>query len=379
MSSQLAVVPGAAVVVSAEWLNQLDLVKRTVAPGLTDEEFALFCHIARVRHLDPLQRQIHAVKRKTWNAQANGGKGAYEDKMTIQTAIDGYRSIANRTGLYMPSDKGALLEGSGDVSMRITMWVKKYHPISASWHEFSATAYYREFVQTRKDENKKVIPNSMWEKMPVNQLTKCAEALALRKGWPEELGGIYVDEEMQHADSPTVLPPTQTQSQQDRTKKEMGTMKTSAEPNRGHGNEGTMRTEAAICAECRQQNGQHTDDCKLNPKNRTKGKAGKDTGAPKKNPREQWDTAEGHDLRSTSRSLISSNFATPKRTSSSVMRSWRSSWTASSTSALAGSSSRPISRRFWMRSRPSTRPHKRSLSHLVRNLAWSHRRGLDKV
>ena len=295
MSSQLAVVPGAAVVVSAEWLNQLDLVKRTVAPGLTDEEFALFCHIARVRHLDPLQRQIHAVKRKTWNAQANGGKGAYEDKMTIQTAIDGYRSIANRTGLYMPSDKGALLEGSGDVSMRITMWVKKYHPISASWHEFSATAYYREFVQTRKDENKKVIPNSMWEKMPVNQLTKCAEALALRKGWPEELGGIYVDEEMQHADSPTVLPPTQTQSQQDRTKKEMGTMKTSAEPNRGHGNEGTMRTEAAICAECRQQNGQHTDDCKLNPKNRSKGKAGKDTGAPKKNPREQWDTAEGHD------------------------------------------------------------------------------------
>ena len=32
--------------------------------------------------------------------------------------------------------------------------------------------------------------------MPVNQLTKCAEALALRRGWPEELGGVYVDEEM---------------------------------------------------------------------------------------------------------------------------------------------------------------------------------------
>ena len=74
MSSQLAVVSGAAVVVSAEWLNQLDLVKRTVAPGLTDEEFALFCHIARVRDLDRFSGRFMPSKRKTWNAQANGGR-----------------------------------------------------------------------------------------------------------------------------------------------------------------------------------------------------------------------------------------------------------------------------------------------------------------
>jgi phage recombination protein Bet len=285
--SNLAVIPQqpAAIIPRNAWEDSLDLVAKTVAPGLNAEEFQLFCYVARVRHLDPLQRQIHAVKRRSWNSSLNGGKGGYEEKMTIQTGIDGYRSIANRTGVYMPSDKPAIIEGAGSETMRITMHVKKFHLLSNTWHEFSATAYYREFVQTRKDESNKPVPNSMWEKMPVNQLTKCAEALALRKGWPEELGGIYVDEEMQHADSPQYLPPQAEPPKQDKTKRELGTMKTSSEPNRGHGKEGTQQNESTICAECRKTNG-HTDDCKLNPKNKPGGK---------KKTREIWDNYEGHD------------------------------------------------------------------------------------
>jgi phage recombination protein Bet len=261
------------------------LILRTVAPGLTEAEAALFFHVAKQRHLDPLQRQIHAVKRRSWN-KSIGGTGGWEETMTIQTGIDGYRSIANRTKHYMPSDKNPLIEDPGTPNLRITVWVKKYDENTKTWHEFSATAWYREFVQTRKDENKRDVPNAMWAKMPINQLTKCAEALALRKGWPEELGGIYVDEEMQQHDSPQILPP-EAAPKQDKTQREMGTLKASTTPNRGHGNEGTARTEPSICAECRQSNGQHLDDCKQNPKNKktqsTKGAA------------EQWKSREGHD------------------------------------------------------------------------------------
>lgn len=279
-----------AIAVSRDWENQLDLIKRTVAIGLSDEQFALFLHVAKVRHLDPLQRQIHAVVRRTKEGDQ------WVDKMTIQTGIDGYRAIANRTKTYMPSEKPALVEGAGTEDLRVTVFVKKYDTENKVWHEFNATAYYREFVQTRKDQNGKMVANSMWEKMPINQLTKCAEALALRKGWPEETGGIYVDEEMQHNDSPQYLPPeNQPQQKQNKTARDLGTMRPSKEPNRGHGNEGTQRKqEPTICAECRVPNG-HAHDCPQNPANKQNAKQGAATGN-KKNKRELWDSYEGHDV-----------------------------------------------------------------------------------
>jgi len=265
--------------VSREWENQLELIRRTVAPGLTDEEFALFCHVARVRHLDPLQRQIHAVKRTVWDAEKN----TYVEKMSLQTGIDGYRAIANRTGLYMPSERLPQVEDAGKENLRVTVWVKKFSKNDAAWHEFGSTAYYREFVQTRRNKaTNKTEANSMWEKMPVNQLTKCAEALALRRGWPEELGQIYVDEELPNQEI-AYLPPEP--PRQNKTQRDLGTLKPSTEPNRGHGNEGTQRTaEKEICAECRQVGG-HTDDCKLNPKNKPA----------KKSKREAWINQPGHD------------------------------------------------------------------------------------
>jgi phage recombination protein Bet len=265
--------------VSREWENQLDLVKRTVASGLTDEEFALFCHVARMRHLDPLQRQIHAVKRSSWDGEKNG----YVEKMTIQTGIDGYRSIANRTELYMPSENLPLVEDVGKDSLRVTVWVKKFSRNDNAWHQFGATAFYREFVQTRRNKStSKYEPNSVWEKMPINQLTKCAEALALRRGWPEELGQIYVDEELP-AQEPAYLPPENPKL--DKARRDLGTLKVSSEPNRGHGHEGTQRaSEQEICAECRTLNG-HTADCSL----------GKKSSLKKPSKREAWDTQPSHD------------------------------------------------------------------------------------
>lgn len=296
-----------AVVVSREWENQLELISRTVAPGLNREEFELFLHVCRVRHLDPLQRQVHAVKRRTKEGDQ------WVDKMTIQTGIDGYRAIANRTGVYMPSEKEARVEAQkqDNSDLRVTMWVKKYHTLSATWHEFSATAYYREFVQTYKDQSGKFLPNSMWTKMPINQLTKCAEALALRKGWPEELGNIYTDEEMQHADSSSFVPPDPAPNKQDKTKRDLGTLKPSTEPNRGHGNEGTERTQVAaqqtqqkaetaakkepvMCGECRLIDG-HADDCKGNPKNQTAAAGTTAATGAKLSKREQWAQSPGHD------------------------------------------------------------------------------------
>jgi hypothetical protein len=59
-------------------------------------------------------------------------------------------------------------------------------------------AHYAEYVQVKKDGK----ANSMWAKMACNQLAKCAEALAIRKAFPEDLAGLYAPEEMRQASEP---------------------------------------------------------------------------------------------------------------------------------------------------------------------------------
>lgn len=173
--------------------DQVDLIKNTVAQGATDDELALFLHTARRLGLDPFTHQIHFIKRRQRRGQN------WVEVGTIQVGIDGYRAIADAAGHYAPGREPAYTYDEQGRLLSATAYVKKL--AGGVWHEVAASAFWDEYVQTGRDGK----PVGMWGKMPHNQLAKCAEALALRRAFPQ-LSGVYTDEEMEQADGAAPAP-----------------------------------------------------------------------------------------------------------------------------------------------------------------------------
>lgn len=172
--------------------KRLQLLKDVFFKTASHEEFQLFVHACERTGLDPFMKQIYPVKR--WDSTLK------REAMTIQTGIDGYRLIAERTGCYAPGREPTFSYDANGKVISATAYVKKLTK-DGTWHEIPATAFFDEYCQKTKDGN----PTSMWAKMPHSQLAKCAESLAIRKAFPAELSGLYTKEEMDQSDMPKDL------------------------------------------------------------------------------------------------------------------------------------------------------------------------------
>jgi phage recombination protein Bet len=166
----------------------------TIMKGATPEEIGFFGEVCKRTGLDPFRKQIHAVKR--WDSRAK------REIWTFQTGIDGFRAIAHRTkacagiddAVFNPSDESTEFPRSAKVTV--------YRIVGGQRVPFTATARWSEYVQTTKEGH----VTSMWQKLPYSMLAKTAEALALRKAFPEDLSGIHSDEEMAQAENPEKPP-----------------------------------------------------------------------------------------------------------------------------------------------------------------------------
>jgi len=181
--------------------EDIDLLRRDKCSKLTPDQFAVFMHAVNSYRLDPFSNQIHAVLRNCNEGTQQQPK--WVTKMTVQTGIDGYRLIADRTKCYAGNDDPVFDDERAPKRATVTV----YKIVGNIRCPFTASARWDQYYPGDRQ-------GSMWKKMPPLMLGKVAEALALRKAFPAELSGLYTSEEMQQADREVVEVPPVTQPQQ---------------------------------------------------------------------------------------------------------------------------------------------------------------------
>lgn len=156
--------------------DDLELIRRFVAPNSSDHELAFFLEYAQAFGLNPFQGEIVGVPR--WNAKAG------RNVMTIQVTVRGERALAERTGTYAGQDPP---QWCGPDGKWREVWLDKNPPAAArvavyrkDWDRPAVgVARYSSYVQLGKNGN----PTGLWATAPDLMLAKCAEAAALRKAF----------------------------------------------------------------------------------------------------------------------------------------------------------------------------------------------------
>lgn len=165
-------------------------LQNSVFPGAKDESILLAVDYCKARKLDILKKPCHIVPMSVTDAKT--GNKNWRD--VIMPGIYEQRITAFRTGQMAGQDEPVFGDTVTFRGIDAPEWcrVTVYRFINNERCAFSHTEYFCEACATTKEGK----PNSMWSKRPRGQLAKCAEAGALRKAFPDELGGVITADEV---------------------------------------------------------------------------------------------------------------------------------------------------------------------------------------
>lgn len=174
--------------------EQVDLLRRTVAPGASDDEAALFLRVAQSLDLNPFLKEVWCVKQLDQDGNPKRNRKGEEYPAQIMVGRDGFLTIAERSGQFNGLVSGVVKAGDrfefglqqpvhvlGEERGKI-MGAYAYvyrkdrdYPmrIFAEWSEHGAPI-------TRDSEGKRINLWSPWSKTPSLMIKKVAESNALK-------------------------------------------------------------------------------------------------------------------------------------------------------------------------------------------------------
>jgi phage recombination protein Bet len=194
----------------------IDVLVNSLYPGAKRESAAMVLGYCRAAGLDPMLKPVHIVPMSVkTGAKDRYGNDEYVNRDVVMPGIGLYRVNAARTGQYAGQDEPVLgpmkvleytevkrkwvndgtkpdgspkkkpVDTSTDSEIEYPEWVSVtvYRLVGGFRVAFTAREYWVENYATAGRDSD--APNAMWARRTIGQLVKCAEAQALRKGFPE--------------------------------------------------------------------------------------------------------------------------------------------------------------------------------------------------
>jgi phage recombination protein Bet len=174
---------------------QIDnLVQAGIVPKDTPKaQILIFAQVCSEKNLSPFSKEIYLL--------------GYGNKYSIITGIDGFRSIAARTGELAGCDDAKFdLQPNGayctaaqlaaNNKLPTTCTITIYRVVAGVRCPFTHTAVFKEFSSSQQK----------WASMPFQMIAKVAESFALRKAFADATSGIHIEEERAAIEENTTIP-----------------------------------------------------------------------------------------------------------------------------------------------------------------------------
>lgn len=196
----------------------VEVLQSSLYPGASLPSIKLVLGYCKASGLDPMQKPVHIVPMKVSSGKKdNKGWDIKEMRDVVMPGVGLYRSQAAKTGEYVGmsepnfgptkalkfqaerwvEDGDRRKKIYADETMEYPEWcsITVRRAVNGIVCEFPAREYWLENYATKSNDSAE--PNAMWRKRPFGQISKCAEAQALRKAFPGQTGSQPTAEEME--------------------------------------------------------------------------------------------------------------------------------------------------------------------------------------